>query len=308
MSFTPGPFGDLGKACGDLFKFKGGALSKKNPADKKEKERFSNEFVVKHNTPDGFKLETTCGLLASPTGSVKVTKKEKSFGKYVITAKSKGDLTGKFTFDQLEDNLQLDVEGTATEAGPKGAVTAKYTQESFNFGAKASYTAPKGDKPNKIAAVADLVFGVEGISVGGQVKYDFVKKEVAEANIGIQYEAEDFQATLSTAKFCKDATLSGFYKVNADTQVGLEFNYEVTGEVDTTKSFAIATQHQLDADTEFRARADTDNFVALRVTHKLSNPSVKIGVSTGFNAVTGDDKWPTLKADTFGIVVTLGDL
>jgi len=146
------------------------------------------------------------------------------------------------------------------------------------------------------------VIGFEGLSVGGEVKYNTNKsKDIEDYNVGAQYDDKDFTATLKTAKLGNDLTGSYIHKVNGDLSVGGQFNTKLDGTDD--RSAGVASEYKVDANTTVKLRGNTKKVAAVALEHRLANPRLALGFASSWNLVGFSA--PTPK--DFGISLVFGD-
>jgi len=274
--FVPPLWGKFGTSVKDLFT---------------KKYTFKNQVVTKHNAKNGVTLESGGVYTNELSGYVKATQKSKELGSAEVNIETSGKAEGKVKFDQMAKGLVLTLSGNEK---PSAKVNVDYSQEYF-AGSAALDTAVKSFQ-TKIDGSA--VVGFEGLSFGGQFKFDVSgDNELEDYNAGVEYSQEDFTATIQSADKTEKITASYYQKVGSDLQVGASVDFGKGGRVLT-----IGDEYQLDADTTLKGKANTKGVVSAVVEHRLANPKLQFGVAASFNAFNGP-----VAADQFGLSVTFGD-
>jgi len=224
------------------------------------------------------------------SGYVKASQKTKDLGTAEVNIDTTGKADGKVKFDALSKGLVLTLSG---DAKPSAKVNVDYSQEYF-AGSVSLDTAVK-NLQTKVEGTA--VVGMEGLSFGGQARFDVSREnEVEDYNAAVEYTQDDFTATVQSSDKAEKITASYFQKVSNDLQVGASVDFGKGGRVLT-----IGDEYQLDADTTLKAKANTQGVVSAVVEHRLANPKLQFGVAASFNALNG------VVADQFGLSVTFGD-
>jgi len=273
--FVPPLWGKLGTNVKDLFT---------------KKYTFKNQVISKHNSKNGVTLESGGVYTNQLSGYVKATQKTKDLGTAEVNIDTTGKADGKVKFDALSKGLVLTLSG---DAKPSAKVNVDYSQEYF-AGSVSLDTAVK-NLQTKVEGTA--VVGLEGLSFGGQAKFDVSgDNEVEDFNAAVEYTQDDFTATVQSAEKAERITASYFQKVSNDLQVGATVDFGKSGRILT-----IGDEYQLDADTTLKAKANTQGVVSAVVEHRLANPKLQFGVAASFNALNG------VVADQFGLSVTFGD-
>jgi len=272
--FVPPLWGKLGTNVKDLFT---------------KKYTFKNQVISKHNSKNGVTLESGGVYTNQLSGYVKATQKTKDLGTAEVNIDTTGKADGKVKFDALSKGLVLTLSG---DAKPSAKVNVDYSQEYF-AGSVSLDTAVK-NLQTKVEGTA--VVGLEGLSFGGQARFDVSgDNELEDYNAAVEYTQDDFTATVQSSDKAEKITASYFQKVSSDLQVG------ATVEFGKSRVLTIGDEYQLDADTTLKAKANTQGVVSAVVEHRLANPKLQFGVAASFNALNG------VVADQFGLSVTFGD-
>jgi len=272
--FVPPLWGKLGTNVKDLFT---------------KKYTFKNQVISKHNSKNGVTLESGGVYTNQLSGYVKATQKTKDLGTAEVNIDTTGKADGKVKFDALSKGLVLTLSG---DAKTSAKVNVDYSQEYF-AGSVSLDTAVK-NLQTKVEGTA--VVGLEGLSFGGQARFDVSgDNELEDYNAAVEYTQDDFTATVQSSDKAEKITASYFQKVSSDLQVG------ATVEFGKSRVLTIGDEYQLDADTTLKAKANTQGVVSAVVEHRLANPKLQFGVAASFNALNG------VVADQFGLSVTFGD-
>jgi hypothetical protein len=225
------------------------------------------------------------------TGYVKVTQKSKDLGTAEVNIETSGKADGKVKFDQLAKGLVLTLSGNEK---PSAKVNVDYSQEYF-AGSASVDTAIKSLQ-TKVEGTA--VVGYEGLSFGGQAKFDVSgDNELEDFNAAVEYTQDDFTATVQSAERTEKITASYFQKVSPELQVGASVDFG------KERVLTIGDEYQLDADTTLKGKANTRGVVSAVVEHRLANPKLQFGVAASFNVLK---EAPTVAGD-FGLSVSFGD-
>jgi len=149
------------------------------------------------------------------------------------------------------------------------------------------------------AVEAAAVVGFDGLSVGGQAKYDVTAQQLSDFNAAAEYSHNDYTASLKTADQAGKLNTSFFHKYNADIQYGGVFAYDL----DTARRlFTIGGSYKLDGNATAKAKLDTNGVFSALLEQKLVNPAVKFIFSSEFNA-----KQASTVPEKFGLAVCFGD-
>jgi len=302
MSFVPPKFADLGKSASDLFK--------KKFDDKKD---FKYKVETKNKTASGL-VFTTGGEFDSKinlTGNVKVNYKNANFGEVEGSLSTAGPSKVEVKMKKLTKGLVVVVTGDTATSFKKNdnfdrataKLAAEYTQDFF-AGAASIETA--FTRTNILAGSG--VIGFDGLSVGGEIKFNTNKtSDVEDYNVGAEYAGADFTATLKTEKKGNVLTASYLHKVSGDLTVGGQFSTKLDGtklESGSERTAGVAAEYKVDAQTGVKVRANTDRVAALAVEHRLPKSSLAVGLASSWG-IASDFSVP--KPKDFGLSFTFGD-
>jgi voltage-dependent anion channel protein 2 len=289
MAFLPPLFSKIGSQTKDL-------LSKKYD--------YKNQLTVKGNVQSDLTLESTVVLSDGKdgksksgdiNGSVKAKYKNKDFGELEGEIGTSGTLTGELKATKLADGLTVSIKGTER---PQAKVTAEYKQDSV----AASIGVTVESATNKVEPT--LVVGADNFSVGGQVEYDTAAGDLSDYNFGAEFSQKDYTLSLKTQQ--KATVLVGSYFYNI-TQKNIKLRTQIGAQVDwnlksNDRVLALGTEHDVDETTTVKSRIDTNAQVAAVLEHRLTNPALKVGLSSQWN---GRDR--TTTPARFGVAFTFGD-
>ena len=297
-AYQPPLFKNLHKKAKDLF-------TKKVDA----KKDFKNKLAVEHTTQDGLKVGTVVTLGDAITGRVDVGYKS---GDYMFKANE--DTTGDFSASVDVKNLTdgLVITGDVNQGGKtnKGSLTvgvaAEFVKEYVAVNGKFSMYKPA----DKVQGLFDgaLALGYEGLTVGGNMKFDPIASKLQSSDVGFQYTPPtkgDFVFDVQTMNSGKSINVGYFHKLNTDHQIGVNFQFDKAAEVDAkgTYELAIANQYQIDNATSVKMVGSTTGSVLVGYEQKLSSPDVLFNVALGFD-ISGDAKLTPVKT---GFKFTFGD-
>jgi len=270
----PAQFKDLGKKAKDLFK---------------KQYDYKNEVKVINST-SGVKIES--GLAQGFAGYSKANWTDETLGKCEVELHSTGVAKAKCTIAKVVEGCDLTVAG---DAAGDVSVEAVYSQDAFVASAKVVHNVDKSSTDLFAAASA----GMGDITVGADVTLDS-SFAPSSYNAGAQYAAGDITAAVVTGKNFSVLTALAHYKFDKKLVLGASADYN-TAKGDT--KFAVGTDYSLDKSTSVRAKFASDSTIGLAFSHALSNPSMKVGVSSQHNAL-GDN---IFAAQKFGISLTFGE-
>lgn len=273
---APPSFKDLGKKASDLFK---------------KSYDYKNELKVVSKA-DGVKLENGGVVGKALVGYTKANWTDQYLGDIEVEAHSSGVAKGQFKLKKVADLADITVAGGACGGL---SVEAAASQDYFSAQAKVCHNINKGCTSVSTSAV----FGLDGVSVGGSLQLD-ASGTPQDYNIGAQYAQKDLIAALVTSSKGDNITVSFFQNYTAATTLGASM---LVKPEDGSRLFTFGTEHKLDSNTTVKAKADSAGIIGTSVTHVLSNPAMKVQVSSEFNA-TGAD---IAKAQKFGISLNFGD-
>jgi hypothetical protein len=295
-SFVPPIFGNFGKSAADLFKKKFD-----------EKKDFKNIVQTKYKTASGL-VFTTGGEFDSKnnlTGNLKLNHKKESYGEVEASVSTAGPMKCELKLKKLTKGFTLILTGDTKPKdfpAPTIKVAAEWQQD---------FLAAAGSIESSLfddnVLVGSAVIGFEGLSVGGEVKLGKKKDsdniaDLKDYNVGAQYDAGDYTATLKTSEEGNNLEGSYIHKVNSDLSVAGKFNTKL--DVDSPdSSLGLATEYKVDANTTLKLRGDTKKVVAAAVEHRLTNPKVQIGVASSWGIVGFSVPNPK----DFGLSLTFGD-
>ena len=213
------------------------------------------------------------------------------------SSESKAD----FAFRQLPAGLTLVTTASGKDkdksfAGPVGGLEATYRQEYVATALKA-----KSDGAvHKVEAHASV--GMSGISVGGVVAVDASNgADVTETNVGLEYEQDDYIASMYTEKNLSTATAAYFQRLTPSHVLAAQFSYNIKTRAD--RKLTVGSEYRIDADTTMKVKAELPSGdVHTHVEHRLANPRVLVGVASAFNL-----KAQTLSANKVGLNLTVGE-
>jgi len=262
---------------------------------------YKNQLTVKNNVASDLAIESTVGLgdAQTFTGTVKATYKNKDFGQIesevgTVPNKDKATLQTEVKATKIYDGLTLIIKGTDV---PNVKGTAEYRQESVAASVGVEATKDKTQVEGTLAA------GFDGFTVGGQGKY-CSNHGVADYNFGAEYSQVEYALTLKTES--KTEKLVGSYWHNVPTsrnklktQVGGQVNWNLEN---GSKVFTVGTEHDIDEATTVKGKIDTDGVLAAVLEHRLTNPAVKLNLSSNWQV---KDKSTAPKQ--FGVALTFGD-
>jgi len=304
-SFVPPLFANLGKSAGDLFK--------KKFDDKKD---FKYTVQTKNKTASGL-VFTTGGDWDSKNnlvGNLKLNFKKDTFGEAEGSLSTEGPAKAELKLKKLgPKGLVVIISGDTAPSfkkkdkftRPVAKVQVDYAQDFFAGSAsvETSFT-----RTNILSGSG--VIGFDGLSVGGEVKFDTDSKareesrqDVEDYNVGAEYAASDFTATLKTSEQGNRLAASYIHKVSGDLTVGGEFKTKLDGSDD--RGLTLASEIKVDDKTTVKLRADTTKTAAVAVEHRLANPRVLIGLASKYQIV--GDGFSVPKPKDFGISFTFGD-
>jgi len=284
-AFVPPLFGKLGTAASDLFK---------------KKYDYQNVIQQKHKTKSGLVLTSGAELGNGIVGSVKLNYKQPA-GEAEGEIQTNGNGKGQLKFKKLADGVVATISSDAKNKEWGNATTGKavvdYQQDFFSGSA-----AVETSFFDQTQLTGSGVIGFDGLSVGGEVKFDVKHvNDVEDYNVGAEYSQPDYTATVKTAKRGADLHLSYFHKISDSQQVGAAFLARLAG--GDEKVLTLGTEYKIDEATLLKIKGDTKGEVATALQHDLKNPFVRFGLSTLFDA-----KNPSaLSAKKFGLGITFGD-
>jgi len=276
-NFQPVTFKKLGKNTADLIK---------------QKFNFTRQLKIRTTTSNDIQITTTgtANKDGDFSGSVNAQYKAKDVGTFKSELSTSGATELTAEVDKLYKGFVFRLVGTDA---PKATADVEYSQDMF------AGTLNLESSKNTTILGASGVIGFDGVSVGGEVKFDSKANEVSDFNVGVEYSQTDFTGTVKTRDKADNLDVSWYNKVNPDLQVGgittynfLNRNWKLTGVV----------SYALDDKTNVKAKADSAGVVAAVVEQRLSNPNVTVRLSTEFNA-----KKNTTMPEKFGAAAFFGE-
>ena len=207
----------------------------------------------------------------------------------------------EFSFRNLPAGLTLTTTAAGKDkdkafAGPVGALEATYRQENVA-------TALKAKSDGSVHKVeANVSAGWAGISIGGVVALDASNgADVTETNVGLEYEQDDYIASMYTEKNLSTATAAYFQRLTPSHVLAAQFSYNIQTRAD--RKLVVGSEYRIDADTTMKVKAELPSGdVHTHVEHRLANPRILLGVASAFNI-----KSQKLAADKIGLNLTVGE-
>jgi len=283
-AFIPTLFSDFGKKTKDLFK---------------KKFDQQNSIATKHVTSGDVTLESSVSCGDAVDGKLKGTYKDGRFGKVEVESTTGGDLVGKLELSKLGvAGLKVNVEGGCKKKdGCVSKVSGEYGRD-FVVGSLA-LTNLCHDKP---AAEASLSIGHEGISVGGMLKtnLDFA---ILDKNVGIEWANKDLTLSLFSSGEMKDFSVATSHTVNSSLSVGAQFDFK---QKDGDKCLTVGCEHQIDADTVFKAKVNSCGKFAYAIQHQLANPKLQVVLTSQYQ-FNKNCAASSCCAQSFGLGLNFGD-
>jgi len=275
--FVPPTFKKLGKNVSDLMK---------------QKFSYSRLLKIRTTTSNDIQITTTgtANKDGDFSGSVHGQYKCKDIGTFKTELSTSGATEATIEADKLSKGLVLRVVGTDA---PKATADVEYSQD-FVAG-----TVNLDFSKNTTILGASGVVGFDGVSVGGEAKFDSKANELSDFNVGLEYSQTDFTGTVKTRDKADNIDVSWYNKVNPDLQVGGPTPYNFLNR--TWKLTGVAS-YSLDDKTNVKAKADSAGMVAAVLEQRLSNPNVLLRFSTEFNA-----KKNTTVPEKFGLSAFFGE-
>jgi len=287
-SSVPPNYPKFGKSVRDLFK---------------KKYEFDNQFKTINKSSRGVTLEA--GGVLSDSGNLrgflkgKYPVKGSGEGEWEISTDANTETKGNFKFNELAKGLTVNVLASSKDKNfkkPIGGVEFEYGQENV----AATLTAKSDLDTHRVEA--SIAAGSNGFTVGASAVLDLSHgASLRETNVGAEYAASDFTATVHTDKN-RTVLNAGYYqKVGGDHVVGALFKQELHGKEE--RSLTVGNEFRLDALTMVRSKIELPSGdVSVAVEHRLPNPQCLLSVAAQFNARSGK-----FQADKLGVGITLGD-
>jgi len=279
QDFVPPLFKNFGKTVADLFK---------------EQFDYKKQVKVKSSTPNGVTLQSTAET-ASKTGgdfqgTVKATYKQPDIGTFEAELNTAGTTKYSVKADKLTKGLAVKVSG---DEKPAGKIEVDYAQEFFSGSLNVDVS--KDATSSEVAGV----IGYDGLAVGGQVKYDITRQNLADFNAGAEYAQSDYTLSVKTADQANILTTSYLHKYSTDVTLGAVFAYDIEA---SKRLLTVGGSYKVDANIATKLKIDTNGILAAVLEHKLRNPAAKFVFSSEFNA-----KAASTVPEKFGLALHLGD-
>lgn len=136
---------------------------------------------------------------------------------------------------------------------PVGEVEATYKANYIAATAKALSDSAKHTLDASLVLASP--YGVDGISVGGQVlaTADNNGAALSSAEVGVQYRSADYTASCQSTGNMSGAVATWHQQLNAATAVAAQFEAPI--KVAATRSLHLGVSHQVDRDTLLQAKA-----------------------------------------------------
>jgi len=240
--------------------------------------------------------------------------KKDTFGEVEATFSTAGPAKTELKLKKLAKGLTLIISGdTAPHFKPSGGwdspigkLAAEYQQDFF-----AGAASVESSFFSRNVLTGSAVIGFEGLSVGGEVKVAAGSKksdhdsvaDVEDYNVGAQYEASDYTATLKTSEQGNNLEGQYIHKVDSALQVAGKFQTKLDGSDDPGRLVGLVTEYKVDANTTLKLRGDTRKVVAVAIDHRFSNPKLQVGVASSWGIVGFSVPNPK----DFGLSLTFGD-
>jgi len=275
--YIPPLFKNFGKGLTDLFK---------------KQFDYKKSVTVKTSTSNGLTLETQAETAKAGdfAGSLKSTYKQSDVGVFEAELHTSGSTKYSVKADKLTKNLVVKVSG---DEKPSGKVEVDYAQDFFS----SSLTVDVAKESTAVDTAG--VIGFDGLSVGGHVKYDVTRQQLADFNAGTEYSQSDFTVTVKTTDQANKIATSYLHKISADVQAGAHFSYDLES---GKRLLAVGGSQRFDSQSFGKAKLDTNGILSLALEQKLKNPLAKLVFSAEFNA-----RQASTVPDRFGLGVHLGD-
>jgi len=262
---------------------------------------------TKNKSKDGITMSSGFAMEGSNvlSGTAKMEYVDPAFGDVEVNMKVNGkkedentSLTAKFK--KLSPGLEVSL---SCNVIPEVSLTADYTKD-----AVAVQAALKSDmKLEKSKLSANGTFTQKNFGIGLSGVVDLKKQQSGDYqpsydyNLGLQYTTKPHTVSLVTAKQCRTATLGYHVAVQDDLDVGVQAwtkNIPDFSEYGGT----IGLNYKVNPTTSLKAKVDTSQTLSYSITHKLSNPPLKVNFAHALKPFGGD-----FTATNWGFGLTLGD-
>jgi Eukaryotic porin len=221
--------------------------------------KFDDKLVSKTKTANGTEIESTITALsgdaASFTGAVKATTNINQVGKVEATFGTDGTTKGSVKNTTLVDGLTLKLSGTDSDKETSAAVNAEYSQDSF-IGSVEVQHVTKAGKGQTIGDNINLAAsaGLDGLAVGGELKYNTTSAQVVEYNAGFEYSADGFTGGIKSTNNNSVIQADLFHLYSSSISYGISATY---GTKDHARDFTIAASNQIDDNTYVKIVGNT---------------------------------------------------
>jgi len=269
---------NFGKQLADLFK---------------EQFEYKKQIKLKTSTANGVTLVTSAEAGSKPgefVGNLKASYKQKDFGKFEAELSTTGTTKYFVKATKVTENLAVKLSG---DEKPVGKVEIDYAQEFF----ASSFNVEVAKDATNVESTGAI--GYDGLSVGGQVKYNITNQNLADVNAGAEYSQPDFTVTLKTSESANKIDTSYLHKINPDLSLGASFLYDVES---AKRVLTAGGSYKLDERSSTKFKADTNGILSAVLEHRLPHPGMKFILSEEFNA-----KSLSHVPEKFGLVIHFGD-
>jgi len=277
--FIPPLFKKFGQSLTDLFK---------------EQFEYKKQLKIKTTTASGVSLQSGAEVVgktgADFAGHVKSTYKQADIGTFETELHTLGSAKYSVKADRLTKGLTIKASG---DEKPAGKVEIDYAQEYFS----SSFNVDVSKAATSVEAAG--VVGFDGLSVGGQFKYDITGQRPSDFNAGAEYAQPDFTVTVKTTEQANKIATSYLHKLSPQLTVGAQFAYDI----ESSKRLAtVGGSYRIDAFSFTKLKVDTNGVLATVLEHRLPNPRVKLIFSSEYNA-----KQLSSVPEKVGLSLNLGD-
>jgi len=275
------------------------------------KDTLNKKFEYKHKLStiashrNGLRLESGAILQdgGSVVGYVKSRFPQTDYG--TLTAELYSDAASESNATFVARGLPTGVALSATVSsrdkdkafkGPVDSVEATYRAEyvAASVKGKSDLSTHKVD--------ASLSVGTMGISVGGMVSVDASNgADVTEVNAGVEYEQDDYIASIYTEANQSRVTAAYFQRLTPSHVLAATFSQDVQTRSD--RRLSVGNEYRIDTNTTVKSRVEIPTGdVSTHVEHRLSNPLMLLGISSSFNL-----KSQKIAADKVGVSFSFGE-
>jgi len=275
-------FGTFGKTANNLL----------NQKFEEPKDDFRNQASIKTQS-NGFVITSTAVNADDNKVNAKVNVKysDKSFGEGTIEYNTAAKIKSTLKLSKLQPGLVVSGDCELAQSKLNGKVTAEYIQSPI--AATTEYISAK----NTIQQT--LVYGSDGISVGGSVIANVADPSDLKPHVGVQYEDGNLIGTLTHDIKAQLYQLTIFHRVNPEFQIASKFLNDAKG----GNSLALGIQYKLNASTVVKGKTvvlnDGQHAYYGYIQHRMGQPNVNVGISTQYKSD---------KTSKFGINLEFGDI